>query len=250
MARPAGAFGRNYTVWRWNLPAPILILIVLTAVASIVGANWHPLLEYGILSGPAVFEKFQAWRLVTWVFFELHPISLLFACLMLYWFGRDLCSTWGYTKFLAVYFGFAAAVGLATVLFGRFIWNQVYMFPHLGSWPLSEALIIAYASLFPERTINIYFVLPVQGRSLIYITIGGTVLFALFYGFAGFVPHFLAEFFMLLYVGGLRRAYLRWKLQRMEKQRKSYLRSVEMTDREEDDKKGPPPSAKPPRWLN
>jgi membrane associated rhomboid family serine protease len=251
MARPAGAFGRNYRVWRFDMPAPILILIILTLVASIGGAicqrNGIPVISYGILLPEKIFQ-FELWRLVTWIFFEGQPLSLVFACLMLYWFGRDLCRTWGYARFLAVYFGFAAGVGMATALIGRFLWNDVYLIGHAGNWPLSEALIIAYATLFPERTINIYFVLPVQGRALIWITIGGTVLFALFYGFAGFVPHFLAEFAMLAYVGGLRKSYLRWKLQRMEKQRRSYLRSVEMTDRDEDEKG--PPSGKPPRWLN
>jgi len=252
MARqPQGAFGRNVTVWRFNMPAPIWFLIILTAVASIGGAicerNGIPVVSYGALLSPKVFEL-QLWRLFTWVLFEMHPFSLVFACLMLYWFGRDLCTTWGYGKFLAVYFGFAGLVGVITALIGRYLWAEVYAIPHLGSWPLSEALVIAWATLYPDRQINLYFLFPIGGRAMVWITIGGTVLFALFFGFAMFVPHFLAEFMMLAYTGGLRKGWLRFKLRRMDKQRKRYLRVVEETDRMEDEKG--PPSGKPPRWLN
>jgi membrane associated rhomboid family serine protease len=233
------------------MPVPIAVLMGLTIVASIAGAicerNGIPLVSLGILLPPLVW-KGEAWRLVTWVFYEMHPLSLVFACFMLYWFGRDLCERWGARKFLAIYFGFAALVAGLTVLIGKFVWHEVWLTSHLGHWPIMVGLMVGWASLFPERQLNTFFV-QLSGRVLVYVVIGGTVLFSLFFGFASFVPHFLAEFMMLAYAGQLRRWFLKWRLGRLQKQAKRYVDNVERIDREEDDA-GPPPRGKPPKYLN
>lgn len=232
------------------MPVPIAVLMGLTIVVSIAGAicerNGIPLVRLGILLPPLVW-KGEVWRLVTWVFYEMHPISLVFACFMLYWFGRDLCDRWGPRKFLAIYFGFAALTAGLTVLIGKFVWDEVWVISHVGNWPISVGLMVAWASLFPDRQMNTFFV-QLGGRVLIAVVLGGTVLFSLFFGFASFVPHFLAELMMLAYVGQLRRWFLKWRLGRLQKQAKRYVDNVERIDREEDDRG--PPRGKPPKWLN
>ena len=69
-----------------RLPAVVGALIATTLFCSIVGVigerNGLPLIRLGILQPELVFRG-EVWRLVTWVFFELQPISLIFACLML-----------------------------------------------------------------------------------------------------------------------------------------------------------------------
>lgn len=245
-------FGRqSWQVGQVRLPAVVGALIAATVFCSIVGVigerNGLPLIRLGILQPERVWHG-EVWRLVTWVFFELQPISLIFACLMLYWFGRDLCQRWGAARFLGVWFGLAGGVAAATCLVGRFFWDEVYVGAYAGSWPMQEALIIAWALAFPDRQILLYFIMPVGGRVLILITLGGTLLFALYYGFATFLPHFIAEGVMLAYLGQLRRWWLRWRLGRLQRQAKRYVDNVERLDREEDER-GPPPS-KPPRWLN
>jgi membrane associated rhomboid family serine protease len=251
MARSSGILDRTFRVSRFAVPAPVAALILLTALASIVGAvgarHDFLLIFQGMLRGSDVLAG-EPWRLVTWVFFEGDAFALLFACLTLYWFGGDLCRTWGPGRFLAVYFGFTIAVAFATVLIGRFLWQEAYLTPYLGTWPITDALVIAWAILHPQREIRIYFVLPVGGRALIGITIGVTVLLALFRGVALYLPHFIAEGLMLVYLGGLRRTYLRWKMRRLDRIRRRYIKAVALGDREEDERGHPP--GKPPRWLN
>jgi hypothetical protein len=46
---------------------------------------------------------------VTWAFFEMNPLGLIFAALALFWFGSDLVRLWGPVRFLATYLGIAAA---------------------------------------------------------------------------------------------------------------------------------------------
>jgi membrane associated rhomboid family serine protease len=250
---------------RLRMPTAVLILVIVTAVASILGVvlqrnSIFPVFSLGAFQ-PAAVWKGQLWRLVTWPFLEGEPIQLLFALLVFYWFGGELCRAWGQRKFLLIFFGFTVGVAAATTLIGRFLWAEVFLTPYLGNWPLAEAMVIAWAILYPDRQIYVYFVLPVGGRALIAITLVGTTLFALYYGFASFVPHYLAEFAMLLYMGQLRRWMLVWKRNRImaaqKRQRAAdqrYASNVLKFDRREssgdDDDDGSGGSGSKPRWLN
>jgi hypothetical protein len=236
-------------LWRFDMPLVVGLIVITTfltsIIAAIAGRNGLPLAAYGVLMPEAVFRG-QVWRLVTWQLFELEPIGLLFSVMLIYWFGRDLCHAWGPRKFLGVYFGFTAAVGILICLIGRFLWSEVYAGFYLGTWPIAEALTIAWATLYPDREILFMFVLRANGKILIALTLAGTALWAAFAGFAAMLPHFLAEALMLIYVGQLRRWWLKLRLTRLQQQKKRYVDNVIRLDRAEerrdDDDK--------PRFLN
>jgi membrane associated rhomboid family serine protease len=236
-------------LWRFEMPFVVGLLVVTTFVlslaAAILGRNGIPIANWGILLPPLVFQG-QVWRLFTWQFFEFEPIGLIFSCALLYWFGRDLCGVWGPRKLLAVYFGFAAIVGGIVCLIGRFLWAEAYEGFYFGTWPIAEALTIAWASLFPDREILFFFVLRANGKVLIALTVAATTLWAAFAGLAHMLPHFLAEAMMLIYVGQARRWFLKARLSRLERQKKKYVDNVIRLDREEEEGRGP----KPPRYLN
>src|SRR5256885_1878791 len=81
-------------------------LTIGTSVTAALGSRHGPLplFELGSLVVDRVFSG-EIWRVVTWSVLEPSPISLLFACLFLYWFGRDLAGVWGSRRFLNVYVG-------------------------------------------------------------------------------------------------------------------------------------------------
>jgi membrane associated rhomboid family serine protease len=194
---------RQLTLGRVTLPLVVAALIVATALASIAGAvgtrNGLPeLLRATLLIVPDVWHG-QLWRLVTWVLFELEPLSLVFGCLTLYWFGAPLASRWGSARFLGFYGGVAAAAAVVTTLVAL-PWPEVALHAHAGGWPVLDALVIAWGLLHARARVRFFGVLPLEGRHLIALTIGGTALYALFYGVAPFVPHFAAE---LLVLGGM-----------------------------------------------
>jgi membrane associated rhomboid family serine protease len=150
---------------------------------------------------PGLVLQGQVWRLVTWPFFEGDPISLLFAGLMLYWFGRDLSMAWGERRFLATFFSIALVAAVATSLLSLAV-PPLRPQPYAGAWAVLSSLTIAWAMLYPERQILLMFALPIAGRTLLWITVGGTLLYALFYGVLGFVPHLVAQGAMALYLRG------------------------------------------------
>lgn len=238
------------TIWRWSLPLGLVILIALIALVSIAGVvaerNGFPLVQSGILVPSLVWEG-QAWRLITWPLFELHPINLIFAGLLLYWFGREFCERFGTGKFLAIFFGLAVVIGIFTCLVGRFVWHEVNVTPVYGTWPLTEAMVIAWAAFYPAREIFLYLVIRVSGKNLILLTIGMTVLFAIFQGFAQFVPHFFAEAIALVYTGQASRWYKKWRFRRMQNKMERYVANVERIDRMEQQQKQP---KSPPKWMN
>jgi len=223
----------DFLVLGGRVPRVVGVLIGLTLALSILGAlggREGPLRAAGVLV-PALVWSGQAWRLFTWMFFEMEPISLLFSCLMLWWFGRDLIQAWGAGGFLGRYLAFSALPAALTVLMSL-AWTDLGMAVYSGQWAITGALVIAWATLFPSRQLLLYFVFPLGGRNLVYITLGTTVLFGLFYGLAGFVPHLLAESLMLAYLRGVsfQRLWLevRYRLWwRGFRKRSSHLRAVE-----------------------
>lgn len=224
----------------------VIVLIVVTAVCAVLAAVADryglPFYQWAVLQ-PDAFWRGQIWRPITWMFVEDSPIGLALRLVLLYWLGGDLAAAWGDRRFLYRYFLFGAAAGVATCLLalalpplGREAW--------LGGWPLIEALTIAWATIYPDRDLYIFLILPLRGRRLIALVIGLTVVTGLFLGFASVVPHLAAEALALVDAGGwwprdVVRRIQRWRLRR----RGPRLYVVEKDE-------APPDKGDPPRWLN
>jgi len=239
-----GGGGGGYHVLGVWIPRPIAWLIAavlfMSAGGSLLQRAGVPLLSLSILHVAEVWRG-EVWRLVTWSLLQLDALGLIFGCLMLYFIGPDLLRRWGMRRFFMNFFGGAAVVGAVTCVIGQYLWWVVAAVPHQGLWPMNEAMIIAWAALFRDRQILMFFALPASGRNLIALTIGITVVMAALYGFPMFVPHFVAEFVALLYMdvipvrSAIARGRLAW-FQRGYKRRTAKLTRV---DRDE-----------PPRWTH
>jgi membrane associated rhomboid family serine protease len=240
--RGRGLSGAFYVLGA-RIPAVTGGLIGLTLAVSVVGALGDqlgaPLRDWLLLEPRRVWQG-ELWRLLTWVFVEANPLSLILGCLMLWVFGGELNNSWGPRRFLGVYAGFAVAAGALTSLLARLAWPTLMGVAYFRMWPVVEALIIAWAVLYPHRQILFYLVLPVSGRALVYVTVGGTLLYALLVRVELFVPDFIAQGLMLLYLRPVspRYLWLRFKYAAATRRRPT-LRAVDRRDRGE-----------PPRWLH
>ncbi len=240
MRRARSSLGDLFT-FGGRVPAAVGGLITAVVVASLFGAIGRglALVENAALV-PALVWQGQLWRLVTWVFFERNPFSLLFAALTLYWFGKDLCYAWGPRRFLATFFVVAIGAAAITCLVGR-AWAAVDVSAAIGPWAVLTALIIAWAMIFPERQILFMMALPMSGRALLWVTVGGTLLYAAFEGVYGYVPHISAQLVMMAYARGwsLRGFWQTVRIKQYERRarrRASHLKVVKKED--------------PPKWMN
>jgi membrane associated rhomboid family serine protease len=184
-----------------RVPWAIGLVIALTASLSILAAiserNLSSLFALAALVPDAVLHG-QLWRLLTWTFFEPSPWGLIMSCLMLYWFGRDLAAVWGSRRFLAVFGGVVLTAAVGTCLIAL-VDSDVREQTFLGSWTLGIAMTVCWGLWFPNRTVNIYFFFPIRGVWLAWGTVGLTVLYSAYAGWARFLPEFVAETAVLLW---------------------------------------------------
>ena len=225
----------SFTILGFRFPVAVGVIASVVLLASTVGAtvqrNGFPALAFAVLV-PGLLWSGQIWRLATWSFFELNGLSLIFSLLMLAFFGRDLCDSWGGKRFLGFWMGATVATGAVLCLVGVTVWPAVLQWPYLTAWPVVEALTIAWALTFPARVILFNFVLPVSGTRLIYVTLIATFIYALLNGFIFFLPHFLAMGLTWVYVRGGSPSYwwLRLKAAWFVRRYSRHLRAVKRNE--------------------
>ncbi len=144
----------KYTIH--NLMQIITIISVLVfAIANFVNSNIYSMLAlipYKVLQG-------EVWRLVTFIF--VTPTSLLFAIFAFYFYylaGVELEREWGSFKFNMYYF-----IGMISVIIVSFLTNSVAT----GVF-LNLSLFLAYAKLYPDTEVMVYFIIPVKIKYLGY----------------------------------------------------------------------------------
>jgi len=209
----------------WGVGLLLAVTIVVSLTAALGSRHVLPLFDLGALVAARVFQG-ELWRLVTWAVMEPSPISLIFGCLFLYWFGRDLAGAWGSRRFLAVYFGVGLVAAIGTCVIA--VWDKaVRPYPYVGSWPLVEAMTVAWGLWFPDRIIRIYFVIPIRGYVLAWLTVALTVVYAIYAGWDHFLPNLLAEGSILawLYRAPVVSRWKNWRKAREAAARKARTRA-------------------------
>jgi hypothetical protein len=211
MARPQRKWEQNFT-FGGRLPWAVGLLLSLVLGLSLIAAfserHFGSLFKLAALLPDHVWHG-QVWRLITWTFFEPTALGLIWTALMIYWFGRDLAAQWGSRRFLGVFGGVVLVAAVGTCLVGL-LDPTVLDATYLGSDALGVAMTVTWGFWFPDRTILLFFVLPVKGRWIGWGTIAVTVIFAVFQGWTALLPMLIAE---LSVVGWLYRRviFARWK---------------------------------------
>lgn len=113
----------------------------------------------------------QLWRLVTFIFVPdaSKPIWFVFRLFFVYFLGNTMEREWGTAKLTLFYLCGAALTFLGSIF--TFFFSGGVSYPiTLGC--IHDTLFLAFATLFPDEYIRVYFVLPVKAKWL-----------ALFYAF-------------------------------------------------------------------
>ncbi len=117
----------------------------------------------------AVSERFQIWRLATYMFVHsTNPpfIHILFNMLMLWMFGVPLVHTLGEKKFWWFYFSAGIFSAFCSLIFFSFTDN---VRPVVGASGAIFGLMFAFAKFFPTQQFLMFFIFPVQARYAVLI---------------------------------------------------------------------------------
>lgn len=111
-----------------------------------------------------VGSGFEVWQLVTYMFLHGGIWHIFFNMLMLWMFGMEVEHTWGSQKFLVFYIACGLAAGLANLLVAPAFTSTG---PTIGASGSVYGVLVAFAMMFPNRYIYLYFLLPIKAKYLI-----------------------------------------------------------------------------------
>ncbi len=127
------------------------------------------------LSPTLVVTQFYVWQPFTYMFLHADFMHIFFNMLMTWFLGNTLESAWGPKRFLKYYI----VCGL-----GGAVFSAIFTFsgpPVIGASAAVFGLYLAYAMMFPNSYVYIYFLFPVKAKHLVtFLTV-----FQLINGIAG-----------------------------------------------------------------
>jgi len=194
-----------------------------------------------------VFPGVQLWRLFTYMFMHGDFAHILFNMLVLWWFGSPVEQRLGMRRFVFYYFLCGVGSGLVSVFFYlSFGGSHV---PILGASGALMGMFMAFALLYPNAQVLLFFVVPVKAKWL--------VVFFVIMEFAATVSYtsgavsgvaniahlsgLLIGYFYLRRLDDLRSYYLRARLKYLGAKSKPKDRPFRVITNDDDDK---------PTWLH
>ncbi len=149
-------------IGRYAIPNLILYVVGGMAVVWVLSFA-HPEALSRLELDMGAVSRGQVWRLLTFLFIPPSPPSTSAVDMLLlgvtlyftYWIGSSLEQHWGTFRFNAYYFmGVLGTIGAALIAGGA-----------SNTW-LDSSLFLAFATIFPDVTILLFFVLPVKVKWL------------------------------------------------------------------------------------
>lgn len=151
-----------------GLPRVIKILLIVNVGLFLLDfilerASSFSLRYYFALVEEPIFQRFQVWRLVTYMFLHDNRLifHILFNMLMLWMFGVPVVDVMGERKFLSFYLSSGVFAALCTLLFYAIFRDAT---PVIGASGAIFGLMVAFAHYFPRQQILIFFLFPVEAR--------------------------------------------------------------------------------------
>ncbi|HRI47439.1 MAG: rhomboid family intramembrane serine protease [Ignavibacteriaceae bacterium] len=114
---------------------------------------------------PIESGNFQIWQLVTYQFLHGGFSHILFNMFALWMFGVEIENSWGSKKFLTFYLISGIGAGLLHMFVSPILTGVGA--PTIGASGSVYGIMIAFAMMFPERLIYLYFLIPIKAKYLI-----------------------------------------------------------------------------------
>ena len=141
--------------------------VIVYVLMMFTQANDANALSFLTFYWPAVL-KGEIWRIATFVLVP-QDSSIIFLAISLYfyyWIGSVLENKWGTARFNLYYFGGMVATIIGAVLAGLV---QGAHFNVAGATYVNLSMFLAFACLFPDTQVMLFFVIPVKMKWLAYL---------------------------------------------------------------------------------
>ncbi len=191
---------------------------------SLLGAG-REMIEFFGLTPRSVFTKLFIWQPLTYLFFHAGFGHIFWNMFALWMFGTELERYLGTREFVRFFFITGAGAGLISILA-----HPMSPVPTVGASGSVYGILLAYAMLFPDRLVYLYFLFPIKVKYFV-----SFVLILSFYSAFGSsgtgIDHFAhlgGGLFAFLYLRGflswkkVRERYYQWRLQRLRRKFKVY----------------------------
>jgi len=122
---------------------------------------------------------FMPWQLITYSFFHEGFAHIFLNMLGLVMFGSDVERVWGRNRYLTYYFTCVLSAGITQLVF---TWATGSVYPTVGASGGIFGLLLAFALLFPRRTVMLILP-PIPMPAWLFVTIYGLI--ELFQGVSG-----------------------------------------------------------------
>ena len=142
--------------------AAVYILMVLTRNNDANALSFLSFNLNGLLHG-------EIWRIVTFIFVpgDMRPFWLIVALYFYYWIGSSLEREWGTARFTLYYLSGALLTVLGVVIVSLITGNHYLTI--YGTGYVNLSMFFAFAFLFPDTTVLLFFILPVRMKWLAYL---------------------------------------------------------------------------------
>lgn len=108
-----------------------------------------------------ILGSFFPWQIITYMFIHGNFGHIFFNMFALWMFGVEIENLWGSKKFLIYYFLCGIGAALANLFIAPFF-SEVG--PTVGASGAVYGVLIAFAFLFPNREIYLYFLFPIKAK--------------------------------------------------------------------------------------
>jgi membrane associated rhomboid family serine protease len=143
---------------QWSIPHFPLFIALANFAIYFLNQFDHRFI-YQLNLNPDAIRHGQWWRIVTFLFIppRVSPIVLVIWLYLLYQYAQALENEWGEFRFCFFYLIGAAATVIAALWIAH---------ASISNMPLNTTLFLAFAALYPEFELLLFFIIPVKVKYL------------------------------------------------------------------------------------
>jgi membrane associated rhomboid family serine protease len=159
---------------------PVVKTLLITNVAVFIFMLFFGSFHIGEISFGRIFDEFfglmplghgfYPWQLITYQFMHADFWHILFNMVFGLWmFGKEVEHVWGSKKFLIYYLFCGVMAGISQLLLAPIF--EPALGPTIGASGAIYGVLIAFATMFPNQYVYIYFLIPVKVKYFVMVLI-------------------------------------------------------------------------------